>query len=133
MTKDVEAILAKHTVQRAVVVGPVVIATLGLVRGVGGAAAAAIGIAIVVGNFLASGLMLSAALRISPAFYHGTALFGFLLRLGAITAMMALVAGLFDIDRLALGLSTVIGYLVLLTLEAAAVARGKERDLEWTG
>jgi hypothetical protein len=132
MTADVEATLARHLVRRAVVVGPLVVAGAWALRGVDGAVAAAIGVTVVVGNFLVSGLVLSAAARISLTLYHAAALVGFLLRLVLITVVMLVVARLFDIDRIAFGVATVVSYLVLLTLEAAAVARGRERELEWT-
>ena len=129
---DIEATLAKHTVKRVIVVGPLVVAVMWAFRGNDGAAAAAIGIAVVVANFLASGALLSLAARISLNLYHAAALFGFLLRLVAIAVTMLLVARLFEIDRIAFGIAAVVSYLVLLTLEAAAVARGDERELEWT-
>jgi len=132
MRADVEATLARHIVRRAVVVGPLVILGGWALRGTDGAVAAAIGVAIVVGNFLLSGAVLSAAARISLTLYHAAALVGFLLRLVLITVVMLVVARLFDIDRIAFGVATVVSYLVLLTLEAAAVARGGERELEWT-
>ncbi|HEX9977078.1 MAG TPA: hypothetical protein VGB41_00475 [Acidimicrobiia bacterium] len=132
MTADVEATLARHLVRRAVVVGPLVVAGAWALRGVDGAVAAAVGVTVVVANFLVSGLVLSAAARISLTLYHAAALVGFLLRLVLITVVMLVVARLFDIDRIAFGVAAVVSYLVLLTLEAAAVARGRERELEWT-
>lgn len=129
---DIEATLARHTVKRVFVVGPLVVLALGAFRGVDGAIAAAIGVAVVVANFLASGAILSLAARISLNLYHAAALFGFLLRLVTITITMLLVARLFEIDRIAFGLAAVVSYMVLLTLEAVAVARGDERELEWT-
>jgi hypothetical protein len=38
----------------------------------------------------------------------------------------------FEIDRLALGVSVVVSYMVLLSWEALSVAKGEERELEWT-
>jgi hypothetical protein len=131
MSADVEATLARHLVRRAVIVGPVVVAIAWALRGPDGAVAAGVGVAIVVGNFLLSGVVLSAAARISLSLYHAAALFGFLLRLVLITVVMLMVARVFDIDRMAFGLAAVASYLVLLTLEAAAVARGGEKELEW--
>jgi len=131
MTHDVEAVIARHTVRRTVVVGPVLIVAFGLLRGWDGALGAAIGVAIVAGNFLLSGAMLSVAARISLGLYHAAALFGFLLRLGLIAATMLGVAAAIDVDRLALGITVVASYLTLLSLEAVAVARGSERELEW--
>ena len=128
----VEAILSRHTAARAIYVAPVLVACLWLVRGRDGGLAAGLGVLIVVGNFLLSGAMLSISARISMAVYHAAALFGFFLRLGLITVTMLLVASLVpDLDRLAFGLSAVVAYLVLLTWEAVAVARGRERNLDW--
>ena len=132
MTLDVEAILARHTVRRAAIVGPAVIAVLWVTRGAGGGVAAAVGVGLIVMNFLLSGMALSAAARISLSLYHAAALFGFLLRLLLITGVMMVVARLFDIDRIAFGAAAVATYLVLLVLEAVAVARGREGELEWT-
>ncbi len=44
---------------------------------------------------------------------------------------MLVVAQAADVDRLAMGVAAVIAYLVLLSWEALAVARGAERELEW--
>ncbi|CAN5895960.1 hypothetical protein BH23ACT5_BH23ACT5_07550 [soil metagenome] len=128
----VETILARHTVSRAVFVAPVLIAAFWLARGTGGALGAVLGVAVIVANFLLAGAILSISARISLAVYHAAALFGFFVRLGLIMLTMLLVARLVeDLDRLAFGISAVIGYLVLLTWEAVAVARGRERNLDW--
>jgi hypothetical protein len=113
-------------------VGPIVVAGAGIIRGIDGAIAAAVGVAIVVANFLLSGILLSAAATISLTLYHAAALIGFLLRLVLITVVMLLVAHMFEIDRVAFGVAAVVSYLVLLTLEAAAVARRGAKELEWT-
>lgn len=128
----VETVIARNTSKRAVWVGPLVVAVFWMFRGFDGAWAAAVGVGVVVGNFLLAGLMLSVALRVSLAMYHAVALFGFFVRLGLIMGSMLLVAAIVDIDRLAFGLATVIAYMVLLILESVAVARGRERDLDWT-
>jgi hypothetical protein len=129
---DVEATLAKHTAKRAVFVGPVLLAVFWAARGVDGLVASAIGIAIVVGNFLLAGAMLSVAARISLSLYHAAALFGFFLRLGLITLGVLIISRLVELDKLALGITVVVAYLGLLTWEAIAVAKGAERELEWT-
>lgn len=128
----IEAILARHTVMRAVLVGPVLIAIFWMLRGADGAMAATIGVVLVVANFLLAGAIMSLAARLSLAMYHAAALLGFALRLGLITVTMLVVARQFDVDRLAFGLTAVIAYLVLIGWEAVAIARGKERELEWT-
>lgn len=127
----VEAILARHTARRAIYVGPIVVALAWLFRGPEGALAATLGVAIVVGNFLLSGAILSISARISLAVYHAAALLGFFLRLGLITLTMLLIAQLVDIDRMAFGLSVVVVYLALVALEGVAVAKGQERNLDW--
>lgn len=128
----VETVIARHTVKRAVYVGPLVIALFGVLRGLDGLIGSTIGVAVIVGNFLLAGAMLSLAMRISLAMYHAAALFGFFLRLGLIMATMLLIVQFVEIDRLAFGISAVVTYMVLLALEAIAVARGRERDLDWT-
>lgn len=128
----VEAILSRHTAARAVFVGPVLVAFFALISGGGGALAATLGVAIVVGNFLLAGAILSISARISLGVYHAAALLGFFLRLGLITLTMILVTRVIeDLDRMAFGVTTVVAYLALITLEAVAVARGRERDLDW--
>ena len=93
---------------------------------------AAIGVAIVVVNFVLGGYVLATAAAVSLTLYHAAALFGFFVRLGLITLTMVLVVSVTDIDRVAMGISAVVSYLVLLSLEAVAVARGAEREYEWS-
>ena len=64
--------------------------------------------------------------------YHAAALFGFIIRLGLITVTMLIIANVTNLDRMAMGISVVVSYLVLLSWEAVAVANGAERDLEWS-
>ncbi len=128
---DVEAIIARNTVRRAVFVGPPLVALFAALRGLDGAVGAVAGVAIVVANFLLAGLVLSAAARVSLGLYHAAALFGFLLRLVMVSVTMLAVARLADVDRVAMGVTAVAAYLVLLSWEAWAVAHGAERELEW--
>lgn len=129
---DVEAVLGRHTAMRAVWVLPIMAAVFWVFRGWEGAVAAAVGVVIVAANFWLSGLVLSRSARISLSLYHAAALFGFFLRLGLIMVAMYVVAQVFEIDKMALGISAVVSYLVLLSWEALAVAKGAERELEWT-
>jgi len=129
---DIELSLARDIVKRAFVVGPIAVGIAWAIRGPGGALAAAIGVAIVVANFLLSGWILSRALNISLSVYHAAALFGFVLRLALIAAAMFAAAALFEVDRYAMGIAAVGSYLVLLTLEAVAMTRNTEREPEWT-
>jgi hypothetical protein len=127
----VEAILARHTARRALYVGPVLVLLFGLTRGWEGAVASALGVAVVAANFVLAGVMLSAAARVSPAMYHAAALFGFLARLALLVLTMLLVVQLVEIDRVAFGVTVVVAYLALLTWEAVAVSRRRERELDW--
>ena len=129
---DVEARLALKIVKRGLVVGPIAVGIAWAIRGPEGALAAAIGVAIVVGNFLLSGWILSRALKISLGVYHAAALFGYVLRLALIAGVMFGVAALFEVDRYAMGIAAVGSYLVLLTLEAVAMTKSTEREPEWT-
>jgi len=128
----VEMTLARNTVRRVVWVGPPLLAVMAIFRGWGGLAASGIGLAIVVGYFLLTGGMLSVAAAIAPAAYHAAALMGFFVRMALVALSMLAVAALFDVDRIALGLTVVVAYLVLLAWEAVAVSEGRERELEWT-
>jgi hypothetical protein len=129
---NIEADLARQIVKRALVVGPLAVAAAWLIRGPDGALAAGIGVAIVAGNFLLSGWILSRALKISLGVYHAAALFGYVLRLALIAAAMFGAAALFEVDRYAMGIAAVGSYLVLLTLEAVAMTKSTEREPEWT-
>ncbi len=131
-TLGVEMVLARHTVARAIYVAPVLVAIFWLTRGTDGAWSSALGVAVVIGNFLLAGWILSISARISLQVYHAAAIVGFLLRLGLLTLTMLVVARLVPIDRLAFGLTAVVAYLILIGAEAVAVAKGRERELEWT-
>lgn len=129
----VESVLARHTVARAIYVAPILIAIFWLTRGWDGAWSSALGIAVVVVNFLLAGAIMSISAKISLAAYHAAALFGFFIRLGLLILTMLLIASIVPIDRLAFGVTAVVAYLVLLSWEAVAVAKGRERNLDWTG
>ncbi len=126
--RDLELTLARSISSRALFVAPVLIGFFWLTRGWDGAWASAIGVAVVVVNFWASGKALSMAARRSLAFYHAAALFGFIIRLGLITVTMIGVASVVEVDRRALGITAVVSYLALLIWEAVALTN--EREVE---
>lgn len=128
----VESILARHTVARAIYVAPVLIAVFWIARGWNGGWSAVLGVGLVVANFLLAGAMLSISAKISLAVYHAAALFGFFLRLGLMVLTVLLIAQFLPIDRIAFGISAALAYLVLLSWEAVAVSKGRERNLDWT-
>ncbi|MFP3882703.1 MAG: hypothetical protein ACLFRT_01175 [Actinomycetota bacterium] len=129
---SVESTLARHTVARAVYVAPVLIAIFALAGGSEGAWSSAVGVGLVLANFLLAGAILSISAKISLAVYHAAALFGFFLRLGLMVLTVLLIAQFLPIDRIAFGISAVVAYLVLLSWEAVAVSKGRERNLDWT-
>jgi hypothetical protein len=131
-SRPVEAIISRHMVKRAIWVAPILMLVFGIVGGIESGIAAGVGVAIVVANFLIGGWILSTAAGVSLTLYHAAALFGFFIRLGLITLTMLLIASVTDIDRVAMGVSAVVSYLVLLSLEAVAITKGAERELEWT-
>jgi hypothetical protein len=126
-----EADMARSTVARAVYVAPVLILLFGVLRGWDGAWSAAIGIGVVAVNFLLSGAILSISARISLQAYHAAALIGFFLRLGLLIGAVYLIAGLVEVDRLAFGISAVVAYFTLLTWEAIAMTKNREREPSW--
>ena len=130
--KDIEAKIAIATARRAVWVAPPIIAVFALFRGGLGAMSAGIGVAIVVANFVLAGFVLSKAARVSLKLYHAAALVGFFLRLTLIMLVMLVTAQVIEVDRLAMGISAVVSYLVLLSWETVAVTRGETKELEWS-
>ena len=128
----VESILARHIVARTAYVGPVLIVLFGLIGGWKGAWSAALGVGIVVANFLLAGAILSISARISLKAYHAAALIGFFLRLVMFVALVLIVSATIPVDRVAFGVTAVAVYLVLLVLEALAMSKRKERELSWT-
>ncbi len=128
----VESVLARNTAKRAVWVAPVLMIVFGLISGWLGVWSSALGSAVVVVNFLLAGAILSISAKVSLSVYHAAALFGFFLRLALIVFSMLLIASVVDIDRPAFGITAVVAYLVLLSWEAVAVSKGRERNLDWT-
>lgn len=129
---NIEAKIALATARRAIWIAPVLIAVFAVIGGGLGALSASIGVAIVVVNFVLAGFVLSKAAAISLPVYHAAALFGFLLRLALITLVMIGVGRMMELDRLAMGISAVVSYLVLLSWEALAISRGDKKELEWS-
>ena len=127
----IEANLARDTVARAIYVGPALVVLFAVLRGWDGAWSAALGVAVVIANFLLSGAILSISARISLQAYHAAALIGFFLRLGLFVGAVYLIASLVEVDRLAFGISAVIASFTLLTWEAVSMSRVREKELSW--
>jgi hypothetical protein len=126
-----EADLARATVARGIYVGPALVLLFGLLRGWDGAWSAALGVVVVIANFLLSGAILSISARISLQAYHAAALIGFFLRLVLFVGAVYLIASLVEVDRIAFGISAVVAYFALLTWEAVSISRDREREPSW--
>lgn len=124
----VELQLARSIVRRVAVVGPLLLAVFGLLKGFDGLLAATLGVLIVTGYYLLSGAMMSWLARVSLGAYHAGALLGFIVRLGLIVSTMLAIIALFEVDRMALGLTVIATYIVLLLLEAAVLGINKGRS-----
>src|SRR5712692_7783282 len=90
---------------------------------------AAIGVAIVVLNFVANGLSLARAARISLAAYSAVAMGGFVVRLGIIVAIMVVLNRFAFFSPLAFGLAVVPATILLLGFEMKLVAGPLGREL----
>lgn len=78
-----------------------------LIWGVDGALSAAYGVALIFANFLTAALFLTWAARISPSALMFAALFGFLVRLGALTVAVIAVSKISFFAPVPLGLSLI--------------------------
>jgi len=132
MKRDIEMILALHTCRPAIVLAPLLALVFGLLRGPGSAAAAVLGVALVVGNLLLSGYLLSLVVRRRPQLLAAAALLSFVLRLALLTATLVLLQQATGLDRIAAAVSAVAAYVVMVIWEVVAVARGRHRELEWS-
>jgi len=128
---SIEANMAKATVARAIYVGPTLVLLFGLLRGWDGTWSAALGVALVISNFLLAGAILSISARISLQAYHAAALIGFFLRLALFIGAVYLIASVVEVDRLAFGISAVVAYITLLTWEAVELSKNGEREPSW--
>jgi hypothetical protein len=117
-----EADIATDLVKRGLWVAPALLVVSGLIWGLDGAASAAVGIAIVLANFALSAAMLTWAGRISVGFVLGVSMFGYVFRLGLITAVVLLIKDLAWVELLPLGLTLIITHLGLLLWETKYVS-----------
>jgi hypothetical protein len=117
-----EPVLARDLAKRAVLLAPAVILLCGAIWGADGATSAAYATAIVLANFAVAAWMLSTAAKISYGLLMGAALFGFLLRLGLVSAAVLLVRDASWVEPLPLGLTLVVSHLGLLFWELRYVS-----------
>ncbi|MET0727468.1 MAG: ATP synthase subunit I [Acidimicrobiales bacterium] len=117
-----EPVLARDIAKRAVLLAPAALLACGAIWGADGAASAAFATVLVLANFLLAAWMLSTAARISYGLLMGAALFGFLLRLGLVSASVLLVQDAAWVEPVALGLTLVVAHLGLLFWELRYVS-----------
>jgi hypothetical protein len=133
-TPPVERSIALDLARRALIVAPAVVLVAGLVRGVDGAASAALGVGLAVANFLATAAGLAWASRRSSTTLVAMAMGGFVVRMGVLLGAMLLADALFGwVDVFVLGITLFAAHLGLLFWELRSVsltlaAPGLRRD-----
>ena len=113
--------VARHLVRRAVLVAPLVVVGCGLLRGPAGAVAAAVGLALVAGNFAASAHLIAWAAPRSLTLLQVVVLGGFVARLAVITGVVVALARTGWTDVPVLVLTVAVTHLVLLAAETRSV------------
>ena len=114
---EVERQLVTEMIRRALPLAPVIVLVAGLLTGVDGALSSAFGLAVVVVNFAVSAALLSWAGRRSIALLMGTALFGYLVRMGLVALAIYAVKDLAWVELVPLGITIVVTHLGLLWWE----------------
>lgn len=117
-----EPVVARDMAKRGVLLAPLAIVACAALWGGDGATSAAYATAIVLANFALAAWMLSSAAKISYGLLMGAALFGFLLRLGLVSAAVLLVKDAAWVEPMALGLTLVVAHLGLLFWELRYVS-----------
>jgi hypothetical protein len=118
----IESRIAMDVSRRALFIAPVAMLGVGLWRGVDGAVAVALALALVVANLLIAAASLGWAARTSPNLLMGVALFGFLVRLAILTAVGAGIKALGIVDFPVFCVTLVVGYLGLLFWEMRSIS-----------
>jgi hypothetical protein len=130
----VEKRIAVDLARRGLLIAPAVVLVAGALRGVDGAASAALGLAVCLLNFFAAALTLEWGTRRSGNVLFAVALGGFLFRMVTIVVVMFVAQALFGwVDIVVLGLTLFVAHLGLLFWELRFVsfslaAPGLRRD-----
>ncbi len=117
-----ESDVARDLARRAGFVAPLVVLGCGLAWGLGGAASAAIGLALVAVNFLASARVIAAAARRSQLAVMGTVLGGYVVRLGLLLGIVLALQQVSWINVAVLVVTIAVTHLALLTWELRSVS-----------
>ncbi len=130
----VERRIATDLVRHGLMVAPVIVLVAGLLRGVDGAASAALGLGVLVLNFFAAALTLEWGARRGGNVLFAVALGGFLFRMMSILVVILVAQALFGwVDVVVLALTLFVTHLGLLFWELRSVsfslaAPGLQRD-----
>jgi hypothetical protein len=130
----VERRIAVDLARRGLLVAPVIVLVAGLLRGADGAASAALGLAVLVLNFLAAAVSLEWGARRGGNALFAVALGGFLFRMVSILVVILVAQALFGwVDVVVLGVTLFLTHLGLLFWELRSVsfslaAPGLQRD-----
>jgi F0F1-type ATP synthase assembly protein I len=116
-----EGDVARDLARRALIVSPLVIVALGLWRGWPGAVSAAIGIVLVILNFIVSARLITWGAEHSPGALQAVILGGFLARLVALTLVVVALQDQPFIDLPVLVLTIAVTHLGLLVWETRHV------------
>ena len=130
----VERRIATDLARHGLMVAPVIVLVAGLFRGLDGAASAALGLAVLVLNFLAAAISLEWGARRGGNALFAVALGGFLFRMVSILVVILVAQALFGwVDVVVLGVTLFLTHLGLLFWELRSVsfslaAPGLRRD-----
>jgi hypothetical protein len=133
-TPPVERRIALDVARHGLLVAPAIVVVAGLIRGVDGAASAALGLGLLVLNLIVAAVSLEWAARRSPSALMSVALGGFLLRMMTILVVMLVADAFFGwADVVVLGITLFLTHLGLLFWELRSVslsfaAPGLRRD-----
>lgn len=114
--------IARDIARRGVLVAPVIVAVAALIWGSAGAWSAAFAVALILGNFVVSAVLIAVTARISLGLMMGAVLFGYLMRLGVIFAAIWIVRDEPWISIPALAAAIIVTYLGLLVWELKYVS-----------
>jgi hypothetical protein len=117
-----EAAIGRDLVKHGVIVAPVLLGLGAIFWGADGAWSSAYGLTIVLGNFALAAFLVSFSARISYALLMGATLFGYIVRLGIISAAVYFVRNAEWVELIPLCMTIVIAHVGLLFWELRYVS-----------
>jgi len=117
-----EAAIGRDLVKHGLIVAPVMLGVCAIFWGANGAWSSAYGLAIVLGNFALAAFLVSFTARISYAMMMGATLFGYIVRLGIISAAVYFVRNATWVELIPLCMTIVIAHVGLLFWELRYVS-----------